>query len=374
MNTKRSCITLFLLGLVVLLASCRSTATVRHLVPAEDDLALWRTLAVEPCTVGRGIPAYGDVYFSDFGWAFASVPSSEEERIAREASDMLAMTLSSSSYFTVVPPARTALLESSGPGALARQGVQAVVQSRIDFIDIDQRPEVDELEEWQEKKVDGRTQRVRVVTGREYSVEQRVTVGFTYLVKDLASGTVLASGTLKDSRERTTLIGRRRYEDGAFYDTRLWISHRVPDVDDLVDDIIRSFQPEIACRLMPTWRYAHVALLPAGPGEASKTARRLAKDGLWEAAGRAYETAWEQDGNVYDGCNASLMLEAQGRLDEAVALTSRVAAGSTDRKVLAFQERQKGALAAHRAAINQIEGTTEAGESGKTTMQVVSGV
>lgn len=338
-----------LLLVPLLLVSCASTLEVSHLTPSKVDLSGRREIVVVPTsvgTVGRG----GDfVLFDDGGWGVSPGFSLDAKALAEHTRQSLEATLSDGGYFRVGSEGGT------------------VVETRLNSIDVLEEPSVEERDEWQNRVVDGVKQRVRVVTGRDYYLRQTVEVSLTYLVKDAESGIVLAGRTMKPRRWRRIQVASSRWNGDSF--STLQSTHAGLSPDGLVLEAIDSAISSIRSDLAPTQVNGHVRL--RGKGEWV----RLAKKGLYEEAIRVCLEDWKLKGSLEAGYDASLLKEAAGDLEGAVGLMREVVqAYPEDKKAQGALDRQLDALSENQAARHQMDGTTEAGESLKTTTTVVTEV
>jgi len=375
----RNCIVGFLLGAVVFLASCQSTVTVRHLVPAAVNMGSYRNIAVASTTLNTatlGFYPTWNISFDDFGYRFSTGYERDSARRAAEiATDAFTKTLQSSGFFTVFPPSETDNylgIGADGVQLLKQKGVKAIVRSSISYLDLDEHPYSEDIVEY---KTDPKTNSSRkYVTGRKYFISQEVTLSFTYLVKDIESGTILTSGTLTGKRSKDTEVARRVYQGNTFNDQRVYSYTYAPSVTGMITSILNEFQDKIARQLMPTWQYSTLTLMGNKPKEnAVKDAYRLADNGDIEQAYAIFAAQWQATGHVPSGYNAALMLEASGNLSGAISLMNQVVSSSGNGDAYGALNRMMEAQKSQQEAQNQIDGTSTKGESGVVTTQVVTG-
>lgn len=327
--------------LLLLSVSCQSAVKVRHLVPARVDLSSYRDIAVLPPDTGLSWRSHPDIYFDDLDWYLYSDTYDARKPAGEYATTRLQETLSGTGYFRLVSPSEA----------------KATIQLRIDYLQVEETPRIHSMVEERTITVDGQNQRVKVEVGSEYSLEQDVSLGVTWTVRDRQSGRLLASDSYSADRSNTTLVGRRAYSADGYTDTRLWSSFRTPSVMGLVRSMVDSFQGRIARALAPAWRTERVPLIPIRKHQEAKAAAKMAGKGLLEEAYQAYLEIWKEEGNGRAGANAALLLEAQGKLDEALSLIGQVAEGTGDGEVRKLQERLASYAASHREALRQWEGT-----------------
>ncbi len=106
-------------------------------------------------------------------------------------------------------------------------------------------------------------------------------------------------------------------------------SWEVPGFFSLVEYDLSSRINSIVKKLAPYTTTQKVSLLKSKTKdeptkEAMKTAQKLAKEGLYPQAQRAYMDIYEQQGIFEAGYNATLLLEATGKLKEAEELMSQL--------------------------------------------------
>ncbi|MCH3907563.1 MAG: hypothetical protein LKE39_02400 [Sphaerochaeta sp.] len=367
------------LALVVMLASCQSTVTVRHLVPAGVNMGSYRTIAVASTSLSAPALNYyptWSINFDDFGYRLSTGYERNAAKNAAElATKTFTSTLQSSGFFTVLPPEQTdkyLALGDDGVALLKQKGVKAIVTSSISYLDLDERPFTEDIVE---NQLDPTTKKNKqVVTGKKYYVSQRVTLTFSYLVRDIESGTILASNSFTDRRSRDTEIARRVYRGSSFVDERRYAFAYAPSVTSMISSILDAFQNKIAQQLMPTWKYTTLALMPNKPKEANvQDAYRMADAGQVEQAYALFRAQWDATGHLPSGYNAALMQEAMGNLSDALTLMNQVASRTGDVKASAAVHRMLAAQKAQQEAHNQINGTTSVGESKVTTTQIITG-
>lgn len=378
MRKKSGCVAV-LASLAIVLASCQSTVTVKHLMPATVNMGSYRTIAVASTDLSASTLSFyptWSISFDDFGYHFSSgYERNSATRAAVIATDSFTKTMQESGFFTVLPPSETdkyLALGDDGLALLKQKGVKAIVTSSISYLDLDEEPYSEDIVEYRTNPTTKTTS--KCVVGRKYYISQKVTVSFTYLVRDIESGTILASDTFTGKRSRETEVARRVFKGNSFVDEKLYSFAYAPSVTDMISSILDGFQEKIARKLMPSWQYSSVALMDNKPKNANvKDAYRLADSGKIEEAYSVFVAEWENSGHVPSGYNAALMLEAMGNLSDAVTLMHQVANESGDGKAYTALSRMLSAQKEQEEAQNQIQGTSPDGESGVTTTQIITG-
>jgi hypothetical protein len=102
-------------------------------------------------------------------------------------------------------------------------------------------------------------------------------------------------------------------------------------------------------------------------------AYKLADQGSVEAAYQVFISEWNNSRHVPSGYNAALMLEAEGKLDDAVTLMNEVATSSGNGQAYSALSRMQSAQKNYSDAMNQMSGTSPSGESGTSKTQIVTG-
>lgn len=377
---KRNIFVLSLLSLILLLSGCQSSVLVRHLRPAEVDMGSYRNLAVATATASSSVYSYrpstrivfsgSDSFFLSSGYASDTVGNA-----AKYASNRLAETLGKADgYFTVLAPDNTDNylgLGLDGLNMLKKKGVNAVITSQITAMNIDEHPYTQDITENRPNPSDP-TKTVRMVVGKKTYISQTVSLNYSYQIKDVQSGTVLFSETKSGKRDRDTLIGKRIYEGSAFRDDLSYNYSYAPSVDDMIRDIINSFQNDIARKLTPTYTIESISLMQNKPKDENiKNAYSLVDNGNLQGAYQMFLNEWKTVNHVPSGYNAALLSEALGNLDDAVALMNQVATMSGDSNAYAALGRMQQAQKDYVAAKNQINRTSS--DTKATTTQVVTG-
>ncbi|MFA6844815.1 MAG: hypothetical protein WCR02_03725 [Sphaerochaetaceae bacterium] len=365
----------------LLFISCQSTVVVRHLEPALVDLSDYRTLAIASTTVNaNGIGNYSPWIngFDDFGYRFSTGYERDTAEIAaKTASATLTQTLQNSGFFTVLPPSDTDNylgIGLDGLTLLINKGVKAIVNSSISYMDLDEHSYTEDITEYKTDPVTHKS--IKTVVGRKRYISQTVTLTLTYVIKDIRTGSVLTSNSYTGKKSRDTLVDTRMYTGATssnFVEDRIYSYTYAPSVTDMTKAIITSFQSDIAHQLSPTWKVQTIALMDNKPKDANvEGAYKLADQGSVEAAYRLFSSNWQATGHVPSGFNAALMLEAMGKLDDAVSLMNKVSLVTYEPRVFSELSRMLNAQKQQAAAENQITGTSPAGEAGMTTTQIIT--
>ncbi|MFA6731173.1 MAG: hypothetical protein WCS07_00360 [Sphaerochaeta sp.] len=379
---KRTSLLLSLFLLVVMLTSCATSVSVRHLVPGEVDLSDFRSVAVASVSPyqfpsARPLsPWISGLQETDFTLS-SGYELSIGTQVADLATDMLVQSLGQTGYFSVLPPSITDAYVSLGSvgedvqGLLNAKGVQALLVSDITYLDM-------------EESIVGRDVRTYVtegtlhyekVTSREYYLIQKATLSLTYSLLDISQNRILLSKSFTDKQERETKIGTRIYlfdtgTVGAYRDERRYASGHAPSFAPLFEQILTRFSPTIGGQLAPSYQLSQLPLLGNKPKRKEvEPAYKLVRQSSYADAYALFLETWEEQGHIPSGYNAALLLEALGRMDEAVELMSKVYHSTASQQAHDALLRMQEALSGQKKAERQISGDLNRDGQGVTMTQ-----
>lgn len=375
---------------VIVLTSCATTITVRHLVPGEVDLGSSRTIAIASTAAykfpfGRPLsPWINGLSETDFTLSSGydgNLPAS----VALTAGKMLLDAAQSTGYFTILNPEVTdayLTLSKVGENAsalLKTKGVQALLSSNITYMDVEEEVVGRDIKTYVTEDVDP-TPAVSMksyekVTSREYHLVQKATLTLTYTLYDLVNDRILLTRTFTGKQDQETKIGIRTYDAGAsggYRDERRYSSGYAPSFRPLFEKILRSFSSTIAKQLAPSYQTKRLTLMGNKPKlDAAKSAYTLAQRGAYAQAYAQFLSLYELSGHVASGYNAALMLEALGRLAEAVDLMNDVYNRSGSPQAYAALVRMQEVKSQSDKAQRQISGESAPDGQGVMMLQYV---
>jgi hypothetical protein len=379
---KRLSILLSLLVMMMVLTSCATNVTVRHLVPGDVDLSGFRSLAVASTSAykfptSRPLsPWISGLQETDFTLS-SGYEASLGAQIADLATKTMLQSVGETEYFSILPPAITDAYVTLGSigedmrSMLQSKGVQALLVSDITYVDMDESIVGRDIRTY----VTEGTKNYEKVTSREYFLVQQATLSLTYSVIDLAQNHVLVSRSFTGKQERETKIGTRIYlfdtaAPGAYRDERRYASGHAPSFAPLFEQILDEFSSTIATQLAPSYQLSRLPLLANKPKlKEAEAAYKLARQGSYAPAQILFHELWEQERHLPSGYNAALLLEALGTIDEAVDLMSIVYHSTASQQahdaLLRMQEAQSGQKKAER----QISGEVTRDGQGVTMTQ-----
>ncbi len=382
---------LLVVFVVMALSSCATSITVRHLVPGEVDLSAARTIAVASTSAykfpyGRPLsPWISGLSETDFTLS-SGYDANLASTVAASASRMMLDAVQSTGYFSVLGPDVTdAYMTLSKVGEntaalLKAKGVQALLSSNISYMDLDEDVVGRDVKTFVTEDVDPDPAITTIksyekVTSREYFLVQKATLTLTYTVYDLASGSLLLSRTFTGKEEQETKVGIRTYDAGApggYRDERRYSSGYAPSFRPLFDKILRSFSSTVSKQLAPYWETKRLTLMSNKPKlETAKGAYTLAERGSYDAAYRQFLSLYTMQGHIPSGYNAALLLEAMGRLAEAVDLMNDVFNRSGSRQAYAMLLEMQKAKSQNEKAQRQISGDSAQDGQGVMMLQYV---
>lgn len=384
-----------LLLILVLATSCATTVQVRHLVPAEIDLAGRREIAIASATVPASIrrPSLWIDGLQETGFSLYSGWDGEiTAKIGAQITGTITSTLAQTGYFSLLE-AREAdgymaqiCSGKDGCTSLKERGITALMVLDIPYLEAGEQVVGKDVYEQVTKNLllqdpDDPEAKISVpstfneVTAREYFLIQRATLTLTYTLYDTGDGRVIASRTFTDSVEQETKIGTRVYgEDLKTYrDERSYLSSIAPSFGPLFTSITDAMAAKISSQLAPSWKSSHVSLMAVKPkSELSKEAEKAVRSGEYLQAHQIYMGLWQQR-SVAAGYNAALLLEGMGKLDEALALMDQVYHQSGSERAYSALLRIQEAKSQHEKAQRQISGEqADDGQSLTLTQYMIS--
>ena len=382
-----------LLLLLTLFVSCRTTLSVRHLVPGEVDLSNYRTIAVAS-TDGFRFP-YGSPLSS---WVRGGSESQYSlttgyrgglsDQVADLATTYLTETLDKTRYFTILNPKTTDAYIAIGLGGedaislLKAKGVQAILTSAISYMDCEENIYGKDVSKWvTEPDPNDATKTISYskVVERQYFLKQQATMTFNFSLMDINTKRTIVSRSFTSKDAKETLIGTRTYHDPidnnpATYTDRLTYSFGyAPSFLPLFEGMLASFQANIGKILAPSYETVHLALMPNKPkNNLAKSGYKLVESGSLNSSYALFRDIWNQEMHTPSGYNAALILEALGDLPGAIDLMQEVCSYSGNEDCYEQIARMKSALAKEGEAAKQISGEDSSGDSSVTRMQLIT--
>lgn len=394
---KRAALGVMSLVMVLAFTSCATSIRVRHLIPSDVDVSNYRNIAIastEMYTFPRGavlppwIKGSGDNAFTLSSGFEAKLNAS----VAEASTAYLVDAMVNTDYFTVLYPETTdayLTLGKSGQnayGMLMEQGVDALLQSSITYMNCEEQIIGRDIKEWVTENPDPDSEDTiaeaaakiisfEKVTGRSFYLEQQATVTFTYTLIDLQSNRILATDSFTSQQSKDTYLGRTTYgtgENGRDLNERSYSSGFGPSFFPLYDSMIKEIPTEIAKQLAPSWIESRVSLMANKPKADISQAYKMAEKGNFREAYEVFFQAWELNSHLPSGYNAALLLEGMGKHSEALALMNQVYNKTGDPKSRAQLVRLKEVSSQQEKAMDQIDGTAGIVDGNVVKKQIVT--
>lgn len=368
---------------ILILTSCATSITVKHLVPSEVDVSRHRNIAIastEMYVTPRGgmLPPWikGS---SDTSFTLSSgFNSSLNTEVAKASTAYLVDAMVNTEYFTVLPPETTDAYLVLGRGKesayalLREQGVDALLKSSITYMNCEEQITGRDIKEWVTEnpapdpkdtpdQAAAKVISYEKVTGRSYYLEQRATMTFTYTLIDLQANRILATQSFTSQRSKETCLGKTVFgtcADCRDKDERCYSSGFAPSFFPLFEEMVGEIPAQVARQLAPSWSESRVSLMANKPKADVAHAYTLAEKKNLQQAFEVFFQAWEDLSHVPSGYNAALLLEGMGQYTEALTLMNQVYNKSGDAKSHDQLIRLKEVASQQDEAMKQIDGTT----------------
>lgn len=338
---------------VVALVSCSTSVTVSYLEPAKFNLSDYKKLAIATTEIDS-MPIYPDsridIKYDNF---YDSVFSGYDRRIpeltANYYTDRVFNSMQASNYFDLISPSITnSYLKGlkygiTSSSKLYDMGADALFISSIDSIDYREYPEYGDyiLVKNPNFVIGGLEPEYINSNQRKVTIVQVAEIKMSYAILDLLNGSVLASGSYSDSISKDV-----------DYDKFLNLSSQ-----DLFETLASSFVKKTINELIPKKVYKNLSLIENDSKNIyAEQALQLVKDNQLYAASELFLRAWNESRDFASGYNASLLLEALGKRDQAMELMKNVYQLTNSPKALTQYSRMKQYQMSTDQAKTQIEG------------------
>lgn len=322
-----------------LIFACSTSVPVEVMKPSEVNMGSMKNIAI----LYFGYPAlgYGDatvevIIRNTIGryLGYAYTRNSEQESVAKYATDKFISLLIKTDYFTILDPSnvQSAIIGANklnlSPTELAGIiGADALITGSISYMNTDI---VDREIELKDK--DGNF----IGYGVEYTKTAEIQV--TYRVLEGATGRLVATKSFDGKRSATETEYRRLPESVSMY-----------------QQILNEILQPLPRQLVPYKVTEYRGLM----NDETKDPRmeeinELVKKKFYEDARDAYLDIWAETENVAAGYNAAIMFEITGDIDRAIGLMSEVAKKTKNERALAEVKRLQRTKAESEAAADQL--------------------
>lgn len=289
------------LALILILSSCVTGLSITRQIPAEANLHGAQSLRIDPTKTFLVTRRPVSAWVEGVGDQELTIPSgytsSLSSDVARAATRSLDRAIQSTGH----------LSSTTSPHA------DAVVKSEITFLDVAEtlieRSDDDSGEE------------------RSYYLVQSATVALSIQVVDLANGMILYTANYADKVSEEYLVGTRIWDEAteSYKIIRRMSFSRSPSFLPLFEDILISFEGQIARQLAPSTVTEWVSLAPNKPKDpTAKEIYKLVGRGEYRLALRQFLNLYQLSGDWRWGYNAALLYQGLGELDDAIELMNEV--------------------------------------------------
>ena len=374
-----------MLALVLLLAtSCYSTIGLRTLVPAEVNVAGYKTIAVSSTTYdytfsdiiwrNRYIPVKGyvDPIYYQYLNAFTLYDNSTSKEVCDYSSRNLANALDKG-FFTVVGPELTDALIMVGKNTgsvrqtLINNNVDALLTSKISSMYYDEyiisepiygTSSSTDTSSSSSSSTTSSSSNNTTIVGYNFYIIQNASISLTYTVVDVEDNVMIANKTQSvSSGDLKTLIG---HTDPAN------IKNFIPDTivyeyfsaTDIFKTLLNQFFSNVTNQLTPHYEYSYFDMMANKPKKESvKAAYDYVDSGNYRTALELFVQEYNTSGHVPSGYNAAVLYYALGQYEEAFNLAWDVYNKSGNSDALDLYYTLKNIKDKQDAAIAQINGT-----------------
>ncbi len=328
-------LTAALFAVLLLISGCATSIALDVVKPAEVNMSEYTHLAlfdIEPYEFSL-LDLTGTIIIDFLAGRDIDQPTGFtlfiERDVAQGFERSILRELSSTGYFTVIPPSQLRAYRKSGSSGAYNSEVLMnnfdVTASLIGRIE-DMRFYEDVIEE--EVEVDDGSG--TMVTELRRTFYQEVSIDFSYSILDLRTNQIISTKYLSGSRKRATLI-----EDEETF--------RAPRLLDMYETIIADIASRMRYQLVPrTVREYRYLKRDEMDDPDMETADKLVKTGNYNRALSLFIEIWYATENIAAGYNAAILYEVLGQYRQAVSFMQEVAdvTGNPDalRKVAELKE------------------------------------
>ncbi|AEC02211.1 hypothetical protein [Parasphaerochaeta coccoides] len=329
MNNRHMLWKVGLLVFVVLLTAvaCSTVVSITEYVPALVDMGGRSVIAVastKPYDRSINTPRWVSIP-GDWTWGGGNVVSGVEanvkEDVASYATREILRSLSSGGVYTIIRPEVTdAVLNLTQVGwgnaeALKKNGVEALLTSSIDYMDVSETLTSKPIYEYKEILEGGVPMQVPVLIRHDYIITQIATLNLTYTLTDINDGHILATKQIIDKVTQEVEIS-----------TNVPVA---PSVTPLFQKVVDSFQKELVQQLVPHLYSRSESLMPNKPkNPQAAPAYDMVSKGNRNVAYDIFKTQWDTQGHIPSGYNAAILAYARGDLEAALDLMNHVYSSS----------------------------------------------
>ena len=330
-------LTALLLAVLLLISGCATSIALDVIKPAEVNMSEYTHLAlfdIEPYEFSL-LDLTGTIIIDFLAGKDIDQPTGFtlflERDVAQQFERSILRELSSTGYFTLIPPSQLRAYKKSGSSGAYNSEVLMnnfdVTASLIGRIE-DMRFYEDVIEE--EVEVDDGTGTGTMVTELRRTFYQEVSIDFSYSILDLRTNQIITTKYLSGERKKATLIE----DEETFRAPRL-----IDMYENVIDDIASRMRYQLVPRTVREYRFLKRDEMEDPDMEA---ADKLVKAGNYNRALSLFIEIWYETENIAAGYNAAILYEVLGQYRQAVSFMQEVAdvTGNPDaiRKVAELKE------------------------------------
>lgn len=368
-TNKTKSFVLIVLTLCVLLfaTSCYSTIGLRTLVPAEVNVAGYKTIAVQSTSYNATlpdiirqllpIPVRGNID-DTYSQYLTNLPSrfdlTTSDKVTSYTSKNLAKAIDKG-FFTVKGPDYTDALIAAGKimgttrKTLLNSNIDALLTSNISYMYYDEYITAIAIYDSTDTSK---------VTGYNFYLVQNAAISLTYMVTDVEANVYIANKTQSiSSGDIMTKIGHTDPEDikKFVYDTSIYVCYSATEIfESLVDDFFSA----VTNQLSPHYETVYIDLMANKPKvESLQDAYKYVDSGNYKVALEMFLREYNASGHIASGYNAAVLYYALGDYDDAFTLSWEVYNKSGNSNALELYYTLKNIKENQDAAIAQINGT-----------------
>ena len=368
-KNSKSFILVVLVALVLLLAtSCYSTIGLKTLVPAEVNVAGYKTIAVQSTSYNYSpveliwrsfyIPIRGTIdqaYLPYLENTITLFEGTTANQVASYTSKNLASAIDKGFYTVDSPELTDALIMVGKNSGTVRQtlinnGVDALLSSNISYMYYD---EYITAEPIYDNKADS-----KVITGYNFFIIQNATIGLTYTVTDVEDNVLIANKTENlSSGNIRTQIGHTDPKDIKKFIKDKY-EYEYLSAADIFKTLLSNIFSTVTNELTPHYETTYIDLMANKPKvDSVKQAYNYVDDGNYNVALEMFLKEYKTSGHIPSGYNAAVLYYALGMYDEAFDLSYEVYNKSGNGDALNLYYTLKNIKDKQDAAIAQINGT-----------------
>ena len=302
-----------MLLLSILLFSCATSVGIGYTSPSEIDMGHYRNIGVASTVPFEGflkpngyIATMDDASTLKFGFMFSNYNYFLKDQVASYATRRLVGTLQDTGYFNVTGPAKVdSILNLSGSQdareLFRRNNIDAVIIPKIDSMAVNEYIYSKNVEKIVKDATGKETKKVET----RYYYSARISMVYSYVIVDT---------------DTEKIVARKSFPLGSDeYVVEIDDPHFTYSIGNAFSSLIDSIQYDIVGQLVPMENVIYETLMENKPNVAGlEKAYEDVDDGMYSTALDLFLLEWQGTHHLPSGYNASLLLAAMGKYDEAI--------------------------------------------------------